>query len=431
MPKNRLLNKFFSNGLALGHVVECFDNTLYGFFSVLLAPVFFPSTDPFIQTLASFGAFAAGYITKPLGAIVFGIIGDSTNRNFPLVLSMALVGIPTLIIGLLPSYESIGIWAPVVLIMCRLCQGFFFGGEFPGANVYIFETSSKSDLGKYTGYFIASGVIGAILSTLAGAIAVLAILPSWSWRIPFIFGGLMALATFQLRKKLELVPCTPHPEKNSLYVLSSIFKDYKKEVIFCIFLSGLTTIPLNLVTVYSNKIFHELGFSPSEIMGLDGIAMVFNAFFLIASGYLADRIGFIKMIELGIMANIALALPAFWLLTVSPGDLLNTVGFILILIGTGTLINGCAFPYMASFFAPSCRYSGLAISYTLGIALLSGTAPVIATFITYYFHSEIMVAWYLIGMSSLTFLLHRFLILRKLEYSSPPSLNEASQFGEA
>ena len=178
--------KLFRNGLAFGHIIECFDNTLYGFFSILLAPIFFPSSDPFTQTLSTFGAFAAGYVTKPLGAILFGLMGDSTSRNLPLMLSIGLVGVPTLIIGLLPGYEDIGIIAPIILIICRMMQGFFFGGEFAGINVYIFETFPKNELGKNTGILIASGVIGEILATLAGLVAVLQILPSWSWRLPFM-----------------------------------------------------------------------------------------------------------------------------------------------------------------------------------------------------------------------------------------------------
>ena len=144
--------KLFKNGLAFGHIIECFDNTLYGFFSVLLAPVFFPSTDPLTQTLSTFGAFAAGFITKPLGAIIFGIFGDATNRSAPLIFSIGLVGLPTLVIGLLPSYQDIGILAPIVLIVCRMLQGFFFGGEFAGVNVYIFETCPKEELGKIQDY---------------------------------------------------------------------------------------------------------------------------------------------------------------------------------------------------------------------------------------------------------------------------------------
>ena len=109
--------------LMAGHVIECFDNSLYGFFAVILAPLFFPSTSHAVQILGSYGAFAAGFLARPLGAIVFGGVGDKTGRRRPLLYSMGFVGIPTIGIGLLPSYESIGIMAPVLLVLCRLIPG--------------------------------------------------------------------------------------------------------------------------------------------------------------------------------------------------------------------------------------------------------------------------------------------------------------------
>ncbi|MBY0281262.1 MAG: MFS transporter [Alphaproteobacteria bacterium] len=409
--------KIFRNGLALGHIIECFDNTLYGFFSILLAPIFFPSSDPFTQTLSTFGAFAAGYITKPLGAILFGLIGDSTNRNLPLMLSIGLVGVPTLIIGLLPSYQDIGVMAPIILIICRMMQGFFFGGEFAGINVYIFETFPKNELGKNTGILIASGVIGAILATLAGLVAVLQILPSWSWRLPFILGGFLAFLSIKLREKLEFLPSDPKAAGNYMQSIRTLTGAYKKEMLFCFVLSGLTTIPLNLSTVYINKVYGDLGFTPSESMALNGLTMVFNALFLIPCGRISDKIGFPQMITRGCIANILVSIPAFWLLTGPFVGMIQAVLFLFLMMASGTLINGCAFPYMASFFPTSCRYSGLAISYTFGIAVFSGTAPLIATILTHTFGSEIAVSSYIIFMSVLTLILHRFLI-RKPEETS-------------
>jgi MHS family proline/betaine transporter-like MFS transporter len=404
--------KLFKNGLAFGHIIECFDNTLYGFFSVLLAPIFFSSADPLTQTLSTFGAFAAGFITKPLGAIVFGIFGDATNRSTPLVLSIGLVGLPTLMIGLLPSYQDIGILAPIVLIICRMLQGFFFGGEFAGVNVYIFETCPKEDLGRNTGLLIASGVIGAILATVTGLVAVLQVLPSWGWRIPFIMGGFLAFFSFYIRKNLEKVPVDSSGE-SYMQSVRTLLKDYKKEMIFCFVLSGLTTIPLNLSTVYANKIFNDLGFTPSESMALNGLTMIFNALFLIPCGKISDMIGFKAMIKRGCLANIVVAVPAFSLLTGSSVGFSQVALFIFLMMASGTLINGCAFPYMASFFPTKSRYTGLAVCYTLGTALLSGTSPLIATLLTSSYGSEIAVSWYIIFVSALTLILHHFFILKR------------------
>jgi MHS family proline/betaine transporter-like MFS transporter len=416
--------KLIRTGLALGHVIECFDNTLYGFFSLILAPVFFPATDEATTVLASFGAFAAGFITKPLGALLFGIWGDATNRNSPLIASIALIGIPTFVIGLLPSYDTIGILAPILLITCRLFQGIFFGGEFAGAHVYIYETAQQKDLGKNTGFFIASGVMGAIMATFTGFITTLQMLPTWSWRIPFIAGGILALLSFHLRRKMDHLPAHPHHHMPYIASLSLLFSKYKKTIMFAFLLSGLTTIPLNLTTVYANQIFHQLGLTPAQSMALDGLGMTINALFLIFSGQLSDKIGFVKTIEWGIYANILLAFPAFWFLENSSGNSVNIFAFIFLLMAAGTIVNGCAFPYMASLFPPSCRYSGLAISYTTGIATLSGTVPLMATLISNYCQSVHGVAWYLILISMLTLTAHRFLILNSTRLQ--PHFSKAS-----
>ena len=399
--------KLIRNGLAFGHIIECFDNTLYGFFSVLLAPVFFPTTDPFTHTLSTFGAFAAGYITKPLGAIVFGLLGDSTNRNLPLVLSIGLVGVPTLIIGLLPSYQDVGILAPIVLILCRMFQGFFVGGDFAGVNVYIYETIPEKELGINTGALIASGVLGAIMATLAGMVAFHQIFPEWSWRVPFILGGFLALFAVKLRQKLELIPSDTKNQTTYMQSVRILLTTYKKEMFFCFFFAGLTTIPLNLSTVYVNKIYGDLGFSASTSMALNALTMVFNAFFLVLFGYLADRVGFNKMITRGCIANVVFAIPSFWLLTGSSVGIESAVLFVFLMMANGTMINGCAFPYMASLFPKSCRYSGLAISYTFGIALLSGTAPLIATILNHTFGTEIAVAGYLMFISGFSLFLYK------------------------
>ena len=153
-----------------GHVLECFDNTLYGFFAVMLAPIFFPSESKSAALLASYGAFAAGFLARPLGAMVFGIIGDKFGRRTPLLWTMVFVGIPTAIIGFIPSYNTVGLLAPILLLSCRLFQGFFMGGEFAGVNLYISENFSKKVVGHQTGFLISSGVYGAALATVLGAI---------------------------------------------------------------------------------------------------------------------------------------------------------------------------------------------------------------------------------------------------------------------
>ena len=184
-----------------GHIVECFDVTLYGFLAVQLAPLFFPSTEQHLQTMAAFGAFSAGFLARPLGALFFGYVGDKVGRKKPLLLSMVLVAIPTLIIGLLPAYDSIGIFAPIMLVLCRLAQGFFYGGELTGASLYVIENLDKETIGRYTGRIVSWGVMGAVIASGLAAIVNLEGMPTWGWRLLFLIGGVSAVVIFFVRRQ--------------------------------------------------------------------------------------------------------------------------------------------------------------------------------------------------------------------------------------
>ncbi len=400
---------FFLNGLAFGHIIECFDNALYGFFSVFLAPIFFPSSGKLNQLLLTFGVFAAGYFSKPIGAVIFGLIGDRFGPKISLAYSIGLIGIPTFIIGCLPDTHNIGIMVPAALIICRMLQGILYGGEFAGAHVYIFETILSKDHGKATGWLIASGVVGAIFATFFGIVCLWGIFPNWSWRVPFIVGGMLAFLALHLRRSLESLP-RPHKEMPYMQSLKILWISHRKSLFFCFMLSGLATIPFYLSTVYANKIYQELGFHPIEAMGLNMLTMIFNAILLIFSGWFADKIGFVRTINLGCWAIVFGAIPGFWLVS-EGGALWHAIGFVVVLIVTGTIINGCAFPYMAQLFPVKVRYSGLAISYTFGNGILSGISPIVATILSKLFLTEIAVALYPMIVALLTIYINRLWIV--------------------
>lgn len=390
----------YRNGLVLGHTIECFDNTLYGFFVFILSPIFFPCDNEFVQNLNSFGAFAAGYITKPIGAYVFGMIGDRKGITLPLTLSIGLAGVPTLIIGFLPGVDYIGYWAPIILVCCRMVQGFLYGGEFSGVNIYIYETVPAHNHGKATSSLISFGVIGAILATISGMIILSSNDYTFKWRFPFIIGGFLAFFCFNLRKTLSPVPVSKDVSsyKRSLGLL---YKNYKIQLIFSFVLSGMTTIPLTLATVYSNKIYSDLNFSLYMAMGLNMTAMCINALILRPAGWISDNLGFIKTIKLGCIISAVSSVLAFWLVSIG-SSVYHALGFVSLMIVSGTIINGCAFPYMSSLFEKNIRYTGLAISYTMGTGLLSGLSPLIATILEKHFNNKIPISLYVIIICILT-----------------------------
>src|SRR6185437_10774194 len=199
---------------AIGNVVEWYDFGLYGLLAPVLATLFFPSHDRIAALLGVYGGFAVGFAMRPIGAIVLGRTGDRRGRQFVLALSVVLMGAATVAIGLLPSYQSIGIWAPVLLILIRLFQGFSVGGEFVGSVTYLVETAEEHRRGIAGSVANIGATVGMLLA--AGAAALTQMRSGHSphlWRWPFLFGGLLAFVGYLLRRHLppedELVPAEP------------------------------------------------------------------------------------------------------------------------------------------------------------------------------------------------------------------------------
>lgn len=432
MVKGKSLNK----PLLLGHVFENFDNTLYGFFAVLLAPVFFPATSYTASLMASYGAFAAGFLARPLGAIVFGLYGDKVGRRKALLWSMGLVGIPTFLIGMIPSYESIGITAAFVLISCRLTQGFFLGGEYTGVNLYLSENNSHKNLGAQTGILISSGVFGAAFTTMFGAIVTLKSMPSWAWRIPFFFGGIAAIFICFYRLRLsETNSFQKEKENNNLlkFPISYLFKEHKLDLLIACIIAGLTIMPLYYSTIFGNRLFQELGYTHSQSMLLNMTTMIFVGIVIIYSGKLADKIGFRWHMLLGTSLTVLLAFPAFYLISSPSISTLHIYGFIGILDSVGVCITGCAMPYLASFFPTKCRYSGVALSVTTGQAIFGGTAPLMASLLTDIFQSRLAPAFWLtfVALAAVAGIYYKSFSGKSLKQSITYEFDQETNYGQA
>ncbi len=388
--------KQLNYALIAGHVVECFDATIYGFYAVILAPYFFPPS--FSQVTQSFLAFAAGFVVRPLGAIFFGFLGDRFGRKKPLLASMALVGVPTLVIGVLPTYSEIGMWATVTLIACRLAQGFFYGAEFSGVTVYTYENNTKSStLGKKMGILVASGSMGAVLATGMGAFLTMQGMPAQAWRIPFIFGGVAAFVIFLLRRYMQETEHFQEAKKKkqiSNMPTLALWR-YRGEMLTALLISSLNYVPLYLVTVFGNQMFKTFGYTSSESLLLNMSTLIFDSMMIVIYGRLADRTGFKRQIIWGCTWMSVMAIPSFYL--VSHYQSVYAIYAFMLMISTGnTLVVACTMPYISTFFPTHCRYSAVAFSTTLGTALLGGTTPAIANKLTEVIGSPIAPAFYLI-----------------------------------
>lgn len=367
-----------------GHLFEHYDVTLYGFFAVLLAPIFFPTGSVYSAQIASFGAFAAGFLMRPLGGFIFGYIGDHYGRRRALLLSMSLAVLPTLLIGLLPTYESIGLAASILLVLLRLAQGVSVGGEYSGAVIYIFEHSYQKRPALKAGFLIGSGFAGAVLGTLMGTLCTSSLMPSWGWRIPFIVGGIMGLVIYLMRQGIQETPefkALSDLHKLSESPLKHIFSLHKKEFFCCVVFGGANLVPLYLATVYINSWFVELGATRAEILLDNTIVLLSSGLLMPFAGIIADRVGAFKLMKVALTFLIVGSIPLYVYVAADP-----SWENYLLLQGGLVLLNACIITpltcFLPTLFPAAHRYTGLSVSYTLGQAILGGLTPLIATVLT-------------------------------------------------
>lgn len=373
---------FFS--ASAGHIIEYFDSYLYGYFAFMLAPIFFPSDDPTASLISSFGAFAAGFIMRPLGGIFFGHLGDRFGRKMAFSSSILLISVPTFGIGCLPSYDTIGIAAPILLIVFRLLQGVSLGGEYGGAAIFIREHVQKDSAGFAGGLLVAIGFVGALAGTLVAAIFTMDSMPLFAWRVPFFLGGFFGVFVYFLRRHLIETPAFQEIEKKGTILkvpIFTVFKNHFKGILSGVGIGMNTTIPYYLTVIYMNSHYKEkFNLTTSQIMMLSTSLMVLWVIILPIAGYFSDKIGRTKLMAWSAASTILAAFPLFYIMQ-------ETQSFTHFL-ACQALMCLTSMPYVATcssvlpmLFPPAERYSGSAFSYSLGVAVFGGTAPLIVSWL--------------------------------------------------
>ena len=228
----------------IGNALEYYDVMLYGFFAAMLAPLFFPNDNPAISIISSFGTFAAGFIMRPLGGLLFGHLGDKFGRRRALVLAIFLVTIPTFTIGVLPTYAEIGMAAPIILVACRLLQGLCVGGEYSGASIFVIEYSKKGKESFAGSILAASGLVGGVLGTFFGFLCTLPLMPSWGWRLPFLMGSLFGLIGYYIRLQVKESPdFARHTGNIEKVPLWGVLESRKRNLLCTVGIGATTLIP--------------------------------------------------------------------------------------------------------------------------------------------------------------------------------------------
>ena len=362
---------------------EYYQNILYGFFSIILASRFFPSDNINISIFASMATFAVGFLANPVGGLVFGYFGDKYGRKSTIVLAILFTSLPTFLIGILPTYANIGITSSFILIFCRLLQGFAVGGQAYGRVVFVVEHALKNKANLASSLLASSSLMGALLGTGIGALCMLEIMPEWAWRLPFILGGFLGFISYLLMKEVKETDEHKNAQQENALErrpIIEVLQRYFNNFLCVISISGATLIPFYILSIYMiGRVFSlNFHFSASQIMLTIAFFMGIWAIFLPLMGYLSDKVGESRVMEISSLGMLVFSFPLCWLIQYS-----NSVFFVFFsLIFLSALSSAYVAPsgtFMTKLFPVSVRCSGISVASGIGAALFGGTAPLIGS----------------------------------------------------
>ncbi|MFI6770950.1 glycine betaine/L-proline transporter ProP [Streptomyces sp. NPDC050355] len=397
---------------ALGNAMEWFDFGVYSYIAVTLGHVFFPSGNPTAQLLSTFGAFAAAFLVRPIGGMVFGPLGDRIGRQKVLAITMIMMAVGTFAIGLIPSYATIGVGAPILLLVARLVQGFSTGGEYGGASTFIAEYApdkKRGFLGSWLEFGTLAGYVGgAGLVTLMTALLSTEDLHSWGWRIPFLIAGPMGVIGLYLRMRLEETPAFAQLEKEAR-TKEKARRDAEKRIGIREMIFGQWRAMLlctGLVLVFNVTDYMLLSYMPSYLTSelkydeTHGLLVVLAVMVLMMgvqpfAGRLSDRFGRRPVIAAGCLGFLVLSVPA--LLLIRQGSLLAIalgMGALGLLLVAFTSTMPATLP---ALFPTKVRYGSLSIGFNVSVSLFGGTTPLVVTALIGATGNKMMPAYYMMA----------------------------------
>jgi len=387
----------------IGQVFENFDFVLYGFMAAALSRAFFPSSDPVAALLSTFATFAVGFLMRPVGAFVIGRYGDKYGRRRALVLTIVMMALATGIVGLIPTYAAIGIAAPIVLVICRLFQGFAAGGEWGGAAVFLVEYAPQNQRGYISSFQQIGTGLGLLLATFSAALLTYFLseetFQSWGWRIPFLVGFILGPIGHYLRTRVAETPVfTRHAAADNVSSnpIQEAFATQRRSL-FVIF--GVSIIPVCLYWVFlvflPTFAARQLHIGASATFFSTTLAGVIYVVLTPVMGALSDRVGRKPLLFAAAIGSIVLSYPLFLLLVSW-----NSIGALVLAQAIATVIltlcTGVACAVLSEAFPARVRYTALSVSYGLSVAIFGGFAPFIGTALISLTGSPIAPAYYVI-----------------------------------
>jgi len=380
-------------GTAVGNFMEWYDFGIYGFLATTIAQVFYPSdSSSAVGLIATFGTLAAAFAVRPFGGIVFGALGDRIGRKRVLIMTVTLMAIGTTVTGLLPSYEEIGIWAPILLILTKVMQGFSTGGEYVSAMTYVSEHAPDRSRGALTGFLplgtLGGYVTGAAVVTLLKSQLPVSDMLHWGWRVPFLLGVPLAIVTLYMRLRIDESPAfeelEQHTEHNDA-VRGTGWQQFRQTIVrqrkgllICIGLVLAENVTNYMLTGYLPTYFKQVG----GISGSRGLTMIVVALLVMLVAVmplakLSDRIGRKPILWSGSALLIFGSIPAFLLIRHGGNYPLRLLG--VLLIGMALLCFNSTTPStLPALFPTKVRLFTVAIGFNISVSLFGGTTPLVA-----------------------------------------------------
>ena len=392
---------------SLGTVFEWYDFFIYGTLATIIGKTFVPSDNELVRQLVVWAGFAVGFGFRPMGAVLFGYLGDKLGRKYTFLVTVTLMGIATAGVGLVPSVESIGLLAPVLVIFLRILQGLALGGEYGGAAIYVAEHSPPGKRGFYTG-FIQASVVGGFVLSLAVVLACKSLMSAelwqaWGWRVPFLLSLLLLAVSLWMRLKLSESPVfRAMKEAGELagnpFIESFTYPGNKRRILVALFGVGA-----GLTVIWYTAMFYTLSFLTVQMRMEETTAQLICAgtslvglVFFVGTGALSDRIGRKPPIVWGYAATLLLLFPCFWtigwalapaLAAAAPGaKIVPDAGAIAIIVGALLVLSalsgttyGSVAALLTEMFPARIRYSSMSIPYHIGTGYFGGFLPLIAT----------------------------------------------------
>ena len=389
----------------LGTVVEWYDFLIYGTAAALVFnKLFFPSFAPATGTLAAFGTYAVGFAARPLGGIVFGHFGDRLGRKTMLMLTMMIMGGGTFLIGCLPTFGQVGIWAPLLLIVLRFVQGFGLGGEWGGAVLMVVEHAPAGRRGLYGSLVQLGFPLGLAVST--GIFIPLSALPaddflSWGWRIPFLLSVVLVMGGLFVRMRLSETPAfdqVRQADNLARRPMLEVFSRVPRVVLIAIGMKISEVAWVYVLTVFS-IVYATTRLGLPRTLILNGIiaGALLELVTLPLGGALSDRFGRKPIYLAGVVLSIACAFPVFWLLD-TRDPVFVVLGLALVMNVTHAIGFGIGASWMPELFGTRVRYTGASIGCQVSAALSGGFAPIIATALLAWAGATWPVSVYLVAL---------------------------------